>query len=51
MFDTETESWSEAGVMKAPRGRPGVSLVNLEDVKEYATDCVVKEIPSKYLQA
>ena len=51
VFDTETESWSDAGVMKASRGKPGVSVVSLEDVMEYATDCVAKEIPSKYLQA
>ena len=48
MFDTETETWSEEGLMKAPRGKPGVSVVSLDDVKEYATDCVIKNIPSKY---
>ena len=45
MFDTETEIWSDAGVMKVPRGRPGASVVNLEDVIEYATDCETKELP------
>ena len=51
MFDTETETWSEAGGMKVPRGRPGVSVVYLEEVEKYATDCVTKEISieSKYL--
>ena len=50
MFDTETETWSEAGGMKVPRGRPGVSVVYLEEVQKYATDCVTKEISneSKY---
>ena len=50
MFDTKTETWSEAGAMKVPRGKPGVSIINLDDVKEYATDCVANEIPGKYLQ-
>ena len=51
MFDTETETWSEAGGMKVPRGRPGVSVVYLEEVEKYATDCVTKEISieSRYL--
>ena len=48
IFDTETETWSEEGVMKAPRGRPGASVVSLDEVKEWATDCVTKDIPSKY---
>ena len=39
MFDSETETWSEAGKMKVPRGLPGVSVVNLDDVKKYATGC------------
>ena len=39
-FDTVTETWSEAGKMKAARGKPGVSVVNLDDVLDYATDCV-----------
>lgn len=47
VFDTETETWSEEGVMKVPRGRPGASVVSLDEVKEWATDCVTKEIPSK----
>ena len=47
VFDTETETWSEVGSMKAPRARTGVSVVNLDVVKEYATECVTKEIPSK----
>ena len=34
------ETWSEAGKMKAARGKPGVSVVNLDDVLDYATDCV-----------
>ena len=51
VFDTETETWAEAGAMKVPRGRPGASVVKPDDVKEYATDCVTKDIPSKYLQA
>jgi len=45
MFDTETETWSEAGVMKVPRGKPGGSVVSLEEVIEYATDCETKELP------
>merc|ERR1719500_2465686 len=44
VFDTETETWAEAGAMKVPRGRPGASVVKLDDVKEYATDCVTKDI-------
>ena len=51
MFDTETETWSEEGVMKVPRGRPGASVVSLDEVKEWATDCVTKEIPSKFLHS
>ena len=38
MFDTETEIWSDAGVMKVPRGRPGASVVNLEDVSDVEGD-------------
>ena len=49
MFDTETETWSEAGGMKVPRGTPGVSVVYLEEVKKYATDCEEISIESKYL--
>ena len=45
MFDTETETWSDAGIMKVPRGRPGASVVSLEEVMEYATDCETKELP------
>ncbi len=48
VFDTETETWSESGVMKAPRGRPGVSVVSLDDVNEWATDCVTTVITSKF---
>ena len=47
VFDTETETWSEEGLMKAPRGKPGVSVVSLDDVMDYATDCVTKDLPSK----
>ena len=39
-FDTVTETWSMVGRMKAARGRPGVSVVNLDDVLDYTTDCV-----------
>ena len=46
MFDIETETWSDAGVMKVPRGRPGASVVSLEEVIEYATDCETKELPN-----
>ena len=45
MFDTETDTCSDAGVMKVPRGRPGASVVSLEEVIEYATDCETKAIP------
>ena len=38
-------AWAEAGEMKVPRGRPGASVVSLEDVIEYATDCETKELP------
>ena len=37
--------------MKEPRARTGVSVVSLDDVKEWATDCVTKDLPCKYLQA
>ena len=39
-FETETETWSEVGRMKVARNHPGVSIVNLDDVLEYATDCL-----------
>ena len=40
VFNTETETWYEAATMLEARGRPGVSVVNLDEVVEDATECV-----------
>ena len=44
-----TETWSEEGKMKVARGKPGVSVVNLDDDLDYATDCAdVKKLGNAF---
>ena len=39
MFDNTLESWSQIGTMKEARSRHATSVIPLDEVLQYATNC------------
>ena len=39
MFDNKSESWSQIGIMKERRSDHALSVIPLDEVRQYATNC------------